>query len=329
MSDLSLIARIETRFNHIIFSLAHKNIYTYKLGIARSTLAFSTFLTLIFNNPLVLFKNGNVFNAENFDGELFFFQKINFFSLFGVEHLILAKYIAILLLFLVISGYRPMITCIIHFWICISFNYATVLIEGGDQIASNLSLMLIPICILDRRKWQWQTLDNLRQRNGTETNLVSNYFHLIIKLQMCLLYFHASIGKIPNQEWANGTAVYYWFNDPTFGMSNWMHKFLDPILFNSFGVATLTWGTMLLELLLFMAIIMNNRAKWILFILGIAFHIGIIIIHGLVSFFFSMAAGLMLYLFIDNSYGKIDYFEKLKQKGQRINGKDLCADQYT
>lgn len=326
MSDLSLIARIENRINYLISSLASKNIYTYQLGIARSTLALSTFLTMIFNDPLMLFKNGSILNAERFDGNVFIFQKINFFSLLGVQHLILAKYAAIILLGIVISGYRPRITCIIHFWICISFNYATILIEGGDQIASNLSLMLIPICLLDGRKWHWNVPRNLKKTTIAEINLVSNYFLTVIKLQMCLIYFHAAIGKIPNQEWANGTAIYYWFNDPTFGMNDWMHTFLDPVLFSSFGVAALTWGTLLLELLLFMAIMMNNRAKWILFIMGITFHFGIIIIHGLVSFFFTMAAGLMLYLFIDNKYGKISYFEKFKLKDQRINQHKLCAD---
>lgn len=333
MFGYSLIKKIDIIIIKLIAPFLDKSIYTYKLGIARSVLALSTFLTIMLNSPEVLFKNAHVLNADNLEPSQYIFQRFNFFLLFGVDHLLMAKLAATSILLLIICGFRPRWTCILHSWVCISFNYATLLIEGGDQIAANLSLMLIPICLLDQRKWHWAT-DN--HRSG-KTKLISGYFLLIIKFQMCMIYFHAGIGKIAINEWANGTAVYYWLNDPIFGMTDWMHPFVDPILSNAFGVALLTWGTVILEILLFMAIIMGNQAKRNLFILGIIFHFGILFFHGLVSFFFSMTAGLMLYLWVDNPLVNIRILKGINNKNKStaltrapvIITERLGADHYT
>ena len=298
-----LIATLNRDINNIISRYSQQNIYTYKLGLARSMLALSSLLTLILNDSSILFNNGEAFHAISFSQEMYFLQKFNLFILFGQNNLGIAKSLAILILFLSASGWQPKITCLFHVWVCVSFNHAAVLIEGGDQIASNLALMLVPICLLDSRSWHWKS--NKPADFQAEKLLIANYFLFIIKLQMCLLYFHAGVGKIPMKEWSNGTAVYYWFNDPVFGMRDWMHVILDPILSNPYGVALLTWGTMLLEITLFCAILMSKRSRYILFILGLLFHLSIIVIHGLFSFFISMSAGLMLYLWVDNSYGNI------------------------
>jgi len=186
----------------------------------------------------------------------------------------------------------------------------TAILEGGDQISANLALLLIPVFIMDNRRSQWQKIPQKQVSYSRERNLVANYFHLFIKLQMCLLYFHAAVGKIGKSEWSNGTAVYYWFNDPTFGMPFWLHPILDPILANPFGVSFFTWGTIILEVLLFMAILMGREAKSCLLIAGLVFHFSIVVVHGLFSFFFAMAAGLLLYLWIDNDKRVEDHAEE-------------------
>lgn len=310
-----LVAQINKNIGHLIRQLAEKDIFTYRLGLARTILATSTLLTLLTNDPVTLFKIGNTFNPTRFDNQFYIFQKFNFFLIFGSENLYISKYIAIGILLLITSGWRPRYTCILHFWICISFNFSTTLLEGGDQIASNLSLILLPVLLLDGRKWHWSRRDLPKESFSKEINLIANYFLFIVKLQMCVLYFHSFVGKLPVKEWANGTAVYYWFNDPTFGMCDWLHPILDPILSNSLGVSIITWGAILLEILLFMAIVMNNKAKYVLLVFGLAFHFSIVIIHGLVSFFLSMAAGLLLYLWVDNPYGR------LKPSERRLNNR--------
>ncbi|RAJ19878.1 sporulation-delaying protein SdpB family protein [Pedobacter cryoconitis] len=313
------IVRINKRIDSLIIYLTEKDIFNYRLGIARTILALSTLLTLIANDDEVLFKTKTINLTDSFNNKDLF-QNINFFSLFGFDHLYVAKFIAIIILLIVISGWRPRYVCLFHFWICVSFFNSVRLVEGGDQIASILTLLLVPVLLCDDRKWHWNKAKKKEDISfGNFEYLIANCFHIIIKLQICLLYFHAAIGKMPNQEWSNGTAVYYWFNDPIFGMSEWIRPILDPILANPIGVAMITWSSILLEVLLFMSILMSNRAKYFFLILGLTFHFFIIIIHGLISFFFAMSAGLLLYLWIDNEFGKIFFLEKfLIKKKQPI-----------
>lgn len=307
-----VVQKLNNKINQIIAFLLENDIYNYRLGVARSVLCLGTFLTLISNDTNLLFTAAAAPTGAPvaYDSGSFIFQHLNFFLLPPIDYLPLMQVIAVGILFLVLIGWRPRYTCILHFWICISFNYSTSAIEGGDQIVSNLSFLLIPILLLDSRKWHWQS--NAKNAKGIfyeEKKLISNFFHQIIKLQMCLIYLHAAVGKIAKPEWANGTAMYYWLTDPIFGMCDWLKPVFNPLIQNAFGVSLITWGAITLEFLLFMAIVMRWGSKYYLMMLGIFFHFLIVVFHGLFSFFFAMAGGLLLYLWIDNPYGKIKFIE--------------------
>jgi len=69
--------------------------------------------------------------------------------------LVLMKWLAILVLLFVIIGYFQKIACLLHWWVSFSFLYSATIIDGGDQIASILTFLLIPICFLDNRKNHW------------------------------------------------------------------------------------------------------------------------------------------------------------------------------
>jgi antimicrobial peptide system SdpB family protein len=204
-------------------------------------------------------------------------------------------WLAIFLLVVVASGWRPRITGIIHFWISLSFINSAMLIEGGDQIVSNLALLLLPICLMDSRKWHW---DNKAPDDAyiREKNLISNFFLFLIRLQVCIIYFHSAVGKMFVEEWRNGTAIYYWFNDPVFGMVDQMKLIINPILYNSFAIVLLTWGTIFTEIILSMGLLMQKQYRKYLLVSGILFHFCIVFVHGLFSFFLAMTGALILYL---------------------------------
>jgi len=100
-------------------------------------------------------------------------------------------------------------------------------------------------------------------------------------------------------------------------MPDFMHVLLYPILASPFGVLVITWGVIFLEILLFMAIIMEDKSKLLLFFFAIFFHLMIIVVHGLFSFFFAMAGGLLLYLWVDNKYAA-DVEKKLFGKWEAL-----------
>ncbi|SEB06898.1 antimicrobial peptide system protein, SdpB family [Chitinophaga terrae (ex Kim and Jung 2007)] len=261
-------------------------------GLARSILASSLLLTLIFNEPDILFRPAGVlFNNALDQANILFFNNLNFFFLLPYSNIQLIRVIAILILLLVISGRYIKITCFLHAWLAVSFINAAVLIEGGDQIAANISILLIPICLVDDRKSHWDVMP-AHIRFIREKKLIAAFFYWIIRLQVALIYFHAAVGKMFIEDWVNGTAIYYWFNDPTFGMTPALRLLLDPIIANPYSVVLLTWGTIILEILLFTTLVMDRKYWKPFFVAGILFHISIILVHGLFSFFITMAAAL-------------------------------------
>lgn len=269
--------------------------WTNKYGIARSLLATGLFLTLYFNNVETLIYPIGKADAIQLCKSSPILQDINLFNLLD-NNLWLANWIALSILLLVIIGWRPRITCIFHWWITYSFATVAVVQDGGDQIAQILTLMLIPICLTDDRKWHWS--NNIVQNNFRLKmySIIAWSTVLVIQLQVAFVYFNAAVAKLNVEEWTNGTSMFYWIQNPIFGIGENLGQFIFPLLSHPAIVTFLTWGTILFEIILFMAIVMRPNTKKTLMYLGIAFHFAIIVLFGLVSFFFSMTAALILYL---------------------------------
>lgn len=285
--------------------IASKNYFTNVYGLGRSLLAMGTMLTFIFNDSFMLFPD-HLFNKTNFGH---FLQDINLFFLLGYENIWISKLISIAILLVVISGFYPRITGVLHWWVSFSFFTSGIILDGGDQITSVLTLLLIPITLLDGRKNHWQ----VNSINNRYKNFTAYIVFIIVELQVAILYLQASIEKpYKVQEWVDGTAVYYWLNHNVFGAPDAFLLWFNPILDNPIFLSFLTWGAIIFELSLFGAFFMtrNRRVKFLKF--AIAFHFSIIIFHGLPSFFFAMAGALILYLVPK------DYALKFSKKDSKI-----------
>lgn len=289
MSQTQIIYSIKTKID----SLTNGKYWTNFLGLGRSSLALGLLLTLLFNSHETLFSFGlqNEMNPT--------FNQFNFLSIYNIiGDFYIAKLISIFVLIIVITGIYPRFTCILHWWVTYSFFITSFAVDGGDQINNILTFLLIPICITDNRKNHWK---NEKLKNGEISKIIAFYGYLLIEIQVAFLYFQAVVGKFGVNEWLNGTAVYYWFTNVNFGMNSTLYPFIIPILKNPFGVLLITWSVLLLEFFLFTSVfIKNQKIKKLAWVTGILFHLGIIIIHGLVSFFFSMLGALTLYLMAKN-----------------------------
>ncbi len=261
-------------------------INSYNLG--RTILAMGTLLTMLTNSNYTLF--GNQFILSNTNS----IYEYTLFNLFE-NNLIIAKIISIIVLFIVILGYYPKITGILQFYITFSFFVACDIIDGGDHIASNLTLLLVPITLLDNSKNHWFKKRTTKQ---TFSQLIYYSSYLLIRIQVCVIYFHAFLGKFSVEEWLNGTDTYYWFTHTYFGINDIFVDYIKYFLSFPITVTLITWGTLFFEFLLSSALFMkrDNKIRYYLLIIGILFHFSIFIIHGLASFFFTMSAALILYL---------------------------------
>ncbi|QHA38667.1 hypothetical protein D5E69_22775 (plasmid) [Rossellomorea marisflavi] len=108
--------------------------------------------------------------------------------------------------------------------------------------------MLIPVTLTDNRVWYWQS-KKVKTATSLEINkrLIANTAIWAIRFQIAIIYLNSTIAKLGEKDWINGTAVYYYLQDPMLG------KLTAPILTTPL-VALPTWGTLNLQFFLFAAL---------------------------------------------------------------------------
>jgi len=305
--------------------LFENNPFTWVYGLARTILALGLLITLLFSPIDVLF-DYNIFHNVNTQLP---YSSINFFVLMGWENLGLAKVIAVVVLLVTASGFYPRYTGVFHWWIAISFFHASSLIEGGDQINAIICLLLVPVTLLDHRKWHWSKNNSFNDYS----KIIGNTMFILVAIQMAIVYLNAASDKFysTSEEWKLGNAFYYFAQDSYFSYPEWMDPLMNNLMANSFFVSGVTWGTIFLELLLFGVLFSNKKIKYALFPLAALFHFSIVLFLGLTTFFLAMLGGLIIYLvpkdlkpikitdYIKNRRFAIPSFSFLKNKSPSIH----------
>ncbi|MFP2904934.1 sporulation-delaying protein SdpB family protein [Pyxidicoccus sp. 3LFB2] len=260
-------------------------------GLARTLIALGTGGTLAFSHSTTLFRPAvGVPEAPICEGV----RQASLFCLFPSGWLEVARWTAVLLLLVVASGWRPRLTGLVHWWVALSLHWSGVLTDGGDQIAAILALLMVPLTLTDGRRWHWDAAPPAGE--GSEAGrLIARSSWVVLRAQVALVYFHASVGKFKVPEWVDGTALYYWLLDPSIGAPDWLARLMLPVLSHPV-VALLTWSVLLLELGLAVGLVLGPEARRVLLPLGFAFHVGIAVFHGLISFVLIMFGALILLL---------------------------------
>lgn len=156
--------------------------------------------------------------------------------------------------------------------------------------------------IWHKRKNHWNSNFKLNCFYKKDYLLFSNFS---IKIQFFVIYFFASVGKFSSPEWVNGTALYYWFSDPVFGLNKTLSSTILPLLKNPFLLILLTWGVLILELLIaFSPMVGSKYYNKIMFIVGFIFHLLIGVFFGLWSFYLAML-GALTYVLLEQYNFKI------------------------
>jgi sporulation delaying protein B len=262
-------------------------------GVARSLLALGTAGTLIASSPQTLFRPAvGAPLPPHCAGP----ATASIFCV-GRDQLALAQFVAVLILLVAASGWRPRVTAIPQWWVSASFAASSTLPDGGDQVTAILTLLMMPIALLDPRPWHWGAPPRL---DGTMRSLVvaaiSGSAAVAIRVQVAGIYLHSSLGKLGVPEWIDGSAFYYWSHDPFFGLPGWLRPIVDPVVLTPAGAAFTTWGPVALEFALAIALVLDRRWWAPLLVVGLGFHLGIGLMMGLPSFALAMCAALIVYL---------------------------------
>lgn len=191
------------------------------------------------------------------------------------------------------SGWQPRFTAIPAWWVLFSTQAAATTVDGGDQIAANLALILVPLSLTDNRTWHWA---ESTERTAVGFTLFAHVALFGAALQMSFIYLNAGLSKLSVPEWNDGTALYYWMNDPMFGPSEPIRSLISAALLNPWMLAAATWVPIILELALGISLVLPRATHRPLLSLGIAFHGAIAVSMGLWSFAVVMTGGLLLLL---------------------------------
>ncbi|MFJ4285907.1 sporulation-delaying protein SdpB family protein [Paenarthrobacter nicotinovorans] len=259
------------------------------IGVLRSILALGTLLTLIFTSNDALFRPVLGVGSYPLCRGV---ESLGLFCVMPREQLGLAKVLGIIILLLVISGPLPQLTGILHAWVAFSVATGISIPDGGDQITSNLTLLLAPICLTDPRlsHWSGPRLGSLctSSRAG-----IAAAFLVAMKVQVSILYFYSMTGKMFQPEWAEGSALYY-IGSGFFGPSGALKDAFALLTDNPVISLAMSWGALLIELLLAVTLLTPVKYRLVLFVLGVSLHTGIALFLGIWSFQVAMLAALLL-----------------------------------
>jgi antimicrobial peptide system SdpB family protein len=285
-----------TRLGAAARSWAGVSPWTNVYGLARTLLALSTLGTLLFTASSSLFRPAAGFpDVPNCGG----LAGASLFCLVPADQLWLGRLIAIVLLAVVASGWRPQLTAIPHWWVAVSFQASSIIPDGGDQLNAVLTLLILPIALTDRRRWHWHEPAATGADSGHRyavIALIAWSAALVIRIQVAGVYLQSSVAKLGVEEWADGTALHYWLRDPYFGAPGWLAPMVQAVAAHPVGALALTWGTLVLEFALVLGLIAKRAVRPYLLAAGIALHLSIAVLMGLWSFSIVMIAALVLFL---------------------------------
>lgn len=269
--------------------------WTNTVGLARTLLALGTLGTLAANSTDTLFRptalSADVISCSGPAG-------MGLFCLDLPGGLEAARWIGVAVLVLVASGWRPRWTSLPHWWVSFSAMWSITPTDGGDQVTAVLTLLLLPIALTDSRRWHWDVPPQSPAGPADVgfRRIVSHFTLVAVRLQVAVIYFHAAVSKMGVTEWVDGTALYYWMTSPITASPAWLDPVVQPIVTSALGVTALSWGTIVLELLLALGLVLPRWTWRPLLIGGIMLHASITVMIGLLSFSIAMAAALILYL---------------------------------
>lgn len=217
----------------------------------------------------------------------------------GAGILDLTLWLAVAVLALIVVGFAPAATAVPHWYVTWSFMTSSTAVDGGEHLSANLTLILIPLVLMDRRLWHWSKDVHYEKRNSWVKYVAYCALGLFI-MKVMGAYFQASVAKFGVLEWSDGTALWYWMQNPTFSPTAPFGDFARAVLqFLPVTIAA-TYGTLILQLSLVPAAFYPGTARRTLLVLAVLFHLGIAATMGLWSFSLIMIAADLLLLIRSN-----------------------------
>jgi antimicrobial peptide system SdpB family protein len=255
------------------------------LASARSMLAAATLSVIVCNPDDVLFMRAGERPAISCHGV----RNLSLWCLGQADNgdLSVARAVSVLVLGAVLAGYSPRLTCVPHWYVTYSLCVSMTLPNGGEHVAQIATMLLIPVCLGDRRTWQWSSPETAQRARWRGAALAAM---LVLRIQVSIIYAHAAWSKLMEEGWRDGTAEYVIFFDPHYGPYPPVREMLRPLLSSPAIIAGVTWATVGVEIAIAVLALGTRRMRLVALGLAVILHTGIIALMGMPSFGLIMIA---------------------------------------
>lgn len=284
MSGMEKLARAVNR------SLA-RSPHGFQLTLARSTLALSTLMVLAANSTQVLLHDPS--RAELSPTSCHGAGSLGAFCLAPSQSAEQVRWLLVLLCVPALLGLVPAVAAPLHAYAAFTVAANTVGIEGGDYLVATSTVVLAVVCLTDRRLQGWSSRASGRP---TLAFIPAQVLLLGLRLQVAYVYLEAATVKQSHPIWADGSALWYWLQQPNFGARPEVRDFLTPVLAHGPVLHAMTWGVILTEYVLAVAVLSARRrnARFLTLAVAVSMHLVFAIVLGLITFFVSMVGVLLL-----------------------------------
>lgn len=254
-------------------------------------LALSTALVLTFNDSSVLLHDPttSIPKPANCTG----LAALGAFCLTDPAHSETVRWLLVLLCVPTLIGAIPALAAPLHAYTAFTLASNTVGIEGGDYLTATATAVLVLVCATDWRSFGWRP----RSSGAPALHHVPGQVLLVaLKVQAAYVYLEAAVVKQVHPIWADGSALWYWLQQPNFGARNDVRSLLEPVLSHAPLLQTATWGVIVTEYILAFSILAARRRSTRLATsaLSAALHLVFALVLGLVTFAISMIGVVLL-----------------------------------
>jgi antimicrobial peptide system SdpB family protein len=250
------------------------------LTAARSLLAFAELTVLLASPDRILFGAGPGATASKLCSGIGA-ESLWCLTGTGSHSLFVGRIIAVTILGAVVVGLWPRWLCVPHWYVAFSLGTRMTTLNGGEEVAQILALLLIPICLGDTRWCHWQKPDHPMAPAWRGSAYAA---HLLLRCQIVLIYLDAALSKLTYSSWRSGTAVPILLNNAQYGLPLGVRSVVEHLLAPAWIGAVVTWAVIAMEITIAMTMLFPTRVRRTGLAVTICLHSAIIIAMGLLSF---------------------------------------------
>lgn len=289
----------------------NNTLFNRKIGVTifriiMGILILKDFISYFFNRHF-LFPNKGIVSYETYLNIVKYYNIDWLYIDFNKErNVILFCVLGILFSVTFLLGVFTRLSSITLFFLLFIFKIRNIyLLDGADNVISVILPFFVFLDSYSLVGFYEKFSRKIKDRFSPFLHITSKWFSIAMMLQICIIYFFASLHKLQGTVWIDGTALYYVLNSDDFSASS-----LNAIITSSaVFVKFFTWFAIAFQLS-FPFLVSFKKTKYPILLLGVFFHIGIFILMRIDNFSLIMLACYAIFL-TDNEY--LNLLNKLKR----------------